>query len=171
MLTTRFTHRTRIAAVLACALLAISAPVAGAQSDEMRASFAEAAAKAQQKQDLRSADTRDAALSGTRQELNRADPGGGYTPGSTPAVSGQAVNAPGATAVDSVSQRPLPSPPTWPVNPEPIKPAPVVQASDTGTGLDWTTIALGFAGGLLVLGGIAGVVLHSRRVAREHIAA
>ena len=167
MLTTRSTHRTTIVAALACALLAIAAPIAGAQSDEMHASFAEAAAKAQQKQDLRSADTRDAALSGRRQELNRAD----YTPGSTPAVSGQAVNAPGATAVDSVSQRPLPSPPTWPVNPEPIKPAPVVQASDTGSGLDWTTIALGFAGGLLVLGGIAGVVLHSRRVGRGQIAA
>ena len=121
MLTTRSTHRTTIVAALACALLAISAPVAGAQSDEMHASFAEAAAKAQQKQDLRSADTRDAALSGRRQELNRADPGGGYTPGSN--------------QLDTTATPPLAGPPTWPVNPEPIAPAPVVQATDDG-GLD-----------------------------------
>jgi hypothetical protein len=170
VLTTRFTHRTRIVAVLACALLAIAAPADAAPPPDMHASFAEAAAKAQQKQDLRSPDARDATMSARQQDLNRLR-AGGYTPGSTPAVSGQAVNAPGATAVDSVSQRPQPSPPTWPVNPEPIKPAPVVHASDTGSGLDWTTIALGFAGGLLVLGGIAGVVLHGRRVGRGQVAA
>ena len=56
------------------------------------------------------------------------------------------------------------------MNPEPIQPAPVVKATDNG-GLDWTTIGLGFGGSLLVLGGIAGVVLHSRRVARGHVAA
>ena len=132
MLTTRSIHRTTIVAALACALLAIAAPVAGAQSDEMHASFAEAAAKAQQKQDLRSPDTRDAAVNST----------------TTPS---------------------LPGPPTWPVNPEPIAPAPVVQATDDG--LDWTTIGIGIGGSLLVLGGIAGAVLHSRRVARGQVAA
>ena len=134
MLTTRFTHRTRIVAVLACALLVIAAPVAGAQSDDMHASFAEAAAKAQQQQqDLRSPDARD-------------------------------------VAAKTATKRPLPGPPTWPLNPEPLQPPSVVQATDDG-GHDWTTIGLGFGGSLLVLGGIAGAVLHSRRVARGQVAA
>ena len=74
-------------------------------------------------------------------------------------------------AVNSTATTPLPGPPTRPVDPQPINPAPVVQASDTGGGLDSTTVALGFGGGLLVLGAVAGVVLHSRRVSRGHIAA
>ena len=132
VLTTRSIHRTTIVAMLACALLAIAAPVAAAGPADMHASFAEAAAKAQQKQDLRSPDARDAAVKTT----------------TTP---------------------PVPGAPTWPVNPEPIAPAPVVQATDDG--LDWTTIGLGFGGSLLVLGGIAGAVLHSRRVARGQVTA
>jgi hypothetical protein len=133
VLTTRSTHRATIVAVLACMLLAIAAPAGAAPPPDMHASFAEAAAKAQQQQDLRSADARDAALKTT-------------------------------------TKPPLPGPPTWPVNPEPIAPAPVVQATGDG-GLDWTTIALGLGGSLLVLGGIAGVVLHSRRVGRGQVAA
>ena len=74
-----------------------------------------------------------------------------------------------SSALDTTATPPLPAPPTRPVNPEPIQSAPVVKTTDT-SGLDWMTIALGF-GGLLVLGGIAGVVLHSRRIARGHIAA
>ena len=140
MLTTRSTHRTTFVAALACALLAIAAPVSAAvppaaQAD-MHASFAEAAAKERQKQDLRSPDARDAGLS----------------------------------ALNTTATPPFPDPPSWPVNPEPIQPAPVVKATDTNS-LDWTTIALGFGGGLLVLGGIGGIVLHSRRVARGHVAA
>ena len=157
MLTTRSTHCTTFVAALACALLAIAAPVSAAPPPaDMHASFAQAAAKEQQKQDLRSPDARDAALGARRQELNRADAGGSYTPGSN--------------ALNTTATPPSPGPPTWPVNPEPIQPAPVVKATDT-SGLDWTTIALGFGGGLLLLGGIAGIVLHSRRVTRGHIAA
>jgi hypothetical protein len=133
VLTTRSIHRTTIVAALACALLAIAAPVAAAQPADMHASFAEAAAKAQQKQDLRSPDARDA-------------------------------------GVKKTTTAPLPGPPTWPLNPEPLQPPSVVQASDDG-GLDWTTIGLGIGGSLLVLGSIAGAVLHSRRVARGQVAA
>jgi hypothetical protein len=125
VLTARSTHRTTIVAVLACALLAIAAPAGAAPPPDMHASFAEAAAKAQQPQDLRSPDSREASVSAT----------------TTPS---------------------WPGPPTWPVNPAPVQPAPVVQTSD-GSGLDWTTITLGVGGSLLVLGGIAGVVLHGRR--------
>lgn len=156
MLTTRTTHRTTIVAALACALLAVAAPLAAAQPADMHASVAQAAADARQKQDLRSADARDGALSARQQDLNHLR-AGGYTPGSN--------------ALNTTVAPPLPGPPTWPVNPEPISPAPVVQASDTGGGLDWTTIALGVGGGLLVIGAVAGVVLHSRRVSRGHIAA
>jgi hypothetical protein len=157
-----------LAAALAIAALAV--PAAQAQPTDMHASVAQAAAKAQQKQDLRSADTRDAAVSARKQDLRHLQAGGSYTPGSTPAVSGQAVNARGATAVDSASQRPLPGPPTWPVNPQPIKPAPVVHTSDSG-GLDWTTIGLGIAGSLLLVAGVAGVARHRRRLGRAPIAA
>ena len=77
---------------------------------------------------------------------------------------------PGSSALNSTATPAVPGPPTWPVNPEPIGPPPVVEATDNG-GLDWTTIGFGFGGSLLVVGSIAGVVLHSRRAARSHIAA
>ena len=145
-------HRIAVACALSCALLAsvMSGPAAahdGGGGADVHASVALAGAKAQQKQDLRSADARDAA---------------------TPR---RPVNAPGATAVDSATRPALPGPPTWPVNPRPIAPAPVVHASVTGSGIDWTTIGLGIAGSLLVLGGIAAVALHSRRISRTRVAA
>jgi hypothetical protein len=46
----------------------------------------------------------------------------------------------------------------------------VVHVSDGG-GLDWTTIGLGIAGGLLLVAGVAGAARHSRRLARARIAA
>jgi hypothetical protein len=168
---TRSTYRPAALCVVACALLVAAAPAAAAQPADMHASVALAAAKAQQQQDLRSADARDAAVSARKQDLRHLQAGGSYTPGSTPAVSGGTVNAPGATAVDSATQRTLPGPPTWPVNPQPIKPAPVVHASGSGSGVDWTLIALGVAGSLLLVGGITGLTRHSRRVARARLAA
>jgi hypothetical protein len=169
--TTRSMHRPAVLCVVACALLVAPAPVAAAQHADMHASFAQAAAKAQQQQqDLRSADTRDAAVSPRTQDLRHLQAGGSYTPGSNPAVSGRTVTAPGATAVDP-APRTLPGPPTWPVNPEPIKPAPVVHVSGSGSGLDWTLIGLGIAGSLLLVGGIAGLTRHSRRIARARLAA
>jgi len=132
VLTTRSTHRTTVVAALACALLAMAAPVAAARPD-LRPPSAQALEQVQKEQELRS-----------------------YSPGSG------ALNATATPA--------LPGPPTWPVNPEPIGPPPVVEATDNGS-LDWTTIGLGFGGSLLVVGAVAGVVLHSRRAARSHIAA
>ena len=135
MLTTRSTHRTTIVAVLACALLAIAAPVAArAGGGDMHAL-------------VRRGGREGAAEAG-------------------PALS----RRPRTRRVKTTTTAPLPGPPTWPVNPEPIAPAPVVQATDDD-GLDWTTIGLGIGGSLLVLGGIAGAVLHSRRVARGQVAA
>ena len=153
VLTTRTIHSTAVMAFACLALLVFTGPAGaqggGAQSPDMHASVALAQAKAQQNQDLRSADTRDAQR---RQDLNplRA---GGYTPG--------------ANAVAP----PLPGPPTWPVNPQPISPAPAVDVTDSGSGLDWTTIAIGIAGSLLVLGGIVAVVAHGRRAGRVHVSA
>jgi hypothetical protein len=161
--TTRSTYRPAVLCAFACALLVAAAPVAAAPAD-MHASFAQAAATAQQ-QDMRSPDTSDAAVSARKQDL-RYLAGSSYTPGSTPAVSGRT----GVTAVDS-APRTLPGPPTWPVNPQPIKPAPVVHVSGSGSGLDWTLIGLGIAGSLLLVGGIAGLTRHSRRIARARLAA
>ena len=75
------TIRRTLAAALAAA--AIAAPAASAQPADMHASTAQAAAQAQQRQDLRGEHARDAAL--------------------RPRVS-EAVNAPGASVVDSQSK-------------------------------------------------------------------
>ena len=65
----------------------------------------------------------------------------------------QPVNAPGATAVDSQST--LPAAPSAPAAPAP--------ADD---GVDWTTIALGIAGSLIAVSGIA--LLANRRTRQTH---
>ena len=136
--------------VAALAVTALAVPAAQARPADMHASFAEAAAKAQQKQGLRSPDAIDAArLRGH---------------------AAAAVNAPGATAVDSAT-RPAPrtaNPPTWPVNPEPITPAPAVKVVDDGA--DWTTIALGIAGGLLAVCALAVLTTRRRRTQRLRMA-
>ena len=117
--------------VAALAAFALAVPAAqAAQPHDMHASVAMANAQAN-RQDMRSPDARDAALNAVR-----------------PAP---AVNAPGATAVDSQSK--LPAAPS----------APVAPADD---GIDWTTIALGIAGSLIAVGGIA--LLANRRTRQTH---
>ena len=64
--------------------------------------------------------------------------------------------------------RPLPGPPTWPTNPQPINSAPAAEATDSGNGIAWATIAIGIAAGLLAVGAIAG---RTRRTARARITA
>jgi hypothetical protein len=61
------------------------------------------------------------------------------------------------------NRRPLPGPPTWPANPQPIDPAPAVQTAD-GSGIDWAPIAMGIAAGLAAIAGL--FVLNSRRMRR-----
>ena len=127
-------HNTLAAAL---ATLAIAAPAAAvAQPADMHASTAQAAAQAQQRQDLRSPDAIDAA-----QHPRKA----------------QTIDAPGATVVDSQSTTTpvAPGQPTWAVNPQPIPPATAPAAVKSGDGTDWATIGLGIAGTLLVLGGLA----------------
>ena len=117
--------------VAALAAFALAVPAAqAAQPPDMHASVAMANAQAN-RQDMRSPDARDAAL-------NAVQPA-------------PAVNAPGATAVDSQSK--VPAAPS----------APVAPADD---GIDWTTIALGIAGSLIAVGGIA--LLATRRTRQTH---
>jgi hypothetical protein len=125
--------RTLVAA-LAAAALAVPAAAQAKPVSDMHASTAIAAAQAQQ-QDHRSPDARDAAA-------------GRY-------VAVHAVNAPGATAVDSQSTKPLAGAPTWPTNPQPVKPAPATTVAKSDDGVDWTTIALGIAGSLIAVGALA----------------
>ncbi|MGH2969173.1 MAG: hypothetical protein ACRDK0_08925, partial [Solirubrobacteraceae bacterium] len=113
-----------LAAALAVAALAV--PAAHAKPADMNPSVAQAGSQVQEKQDLRSADARDAALH--------------------PRRPADAVNAPGATAVDSA---------TRPGQPQPITQAPAAKVTDGGTGIDWTTIGLGVAGSLLAVSGLA----------------
>ena len=123
-------RRTLATAVAAAALVA---PAAQAQPADMHASDAQPAAKARQQpeQDLRTPDARDAAVTVHRSvhvvkapPAMAADGGGGGELAPAPAV-----NAPGATAVDSASELPPAGQPTWPVDPQPI----VAPAQDTTT--------------------------------------
>lgn len=128
-------RRTLATAVAAAALVAPAA--AQAQPADMHASTAQAAAKAAQqpKQDLRTPDARDAAVTVHRSvhvvkapPAMAADGGGG---GGGELAPAPAVNAPGATAADSASELPRAGQPTWPVNPSPIvAPAPEAVADD-----------------------------------------
>jgi hypothetical protein len=98
-----------------------------------------------------------------------------------------AVNAPGATAVDSATdgtvqdlrrlragatfaQRPATAP-TWPVNPQPLTPTTAVDVSGDDGGIDWTTVGLSIAGSFLAAGGIAALVAGGRRVQRQRATA
>ena len=60
---------------------------------------------------------------------------------------------------------PLAGPPTWPMDPRPITPAPTAKTTDAGNGVDRTTIGLGVAGSLLAISGIA--ALNGRRSRRR----
>ena len=55
-------------------------------------------------------------------------------------------------------------------NAKPLPPV-TAQATRTGDGVDWTTIALGVAGTLLVFGGIVAVTNRSRRLPRARVSA
>ena len=140
--------RTPLTAALAT--LAIATPAAVAQPADMHAATAQAAAKAQQRQDLRSPDAIEAA-----QHPRKV----------------QAVDAPGATVVDSQSSRTpvAPGQPTWAVNPQPIPPAPAPAAAHSDDGVDWATIGLGLAGTLIVLAGIAVLTARTRSTPRTRV--
>jgi hypothetical protein len=87
---------------------------------------------------------------------------GAYTPGSVPAVSYP-------SGQNAAPARPVLGPPTWPVGPKPLPPAP----ADEGNGLDGTTTALGIAGCLLAVCGIGAAVQNrrTRRARRVSVAA
>jgi hypothetical protein len=138
-------------ATTAIAIAALAAPTALARPVDTPPAVAKAAAAAKYKQEARS------------HEENV----GAYTPGAIPAVSYPS----GATADNSATRPSVPGPPRWPVNPQPINPVPAIHASDTGGGLDWTTIGLGIAGSLLAIGAIAGTTRRTRRTGRTRIAA
>ena len=146
------TIRRTLASVLAAA--ALIAPAAQAEPADMHASVALAAAKAnaqaQPKQDLRSPDARDAG-----QTVHR----GGYTPGAA------AVNAPGATAVDSASQLPPAGEPTWPTHPTTLA-APAQEPATDGDGSPLPVIPL-VAGVLVVLATALAARYGTRRMNRR----
>jgi hypothetical protein len=120
-------RRTLTAALAAAALIAPAAQAAQGQPADMHASVAQAAAKANQqpKQDLRTPDARDAAVS-----LH----GGGH-----------GINAPGATAADSASELPPAGLPTWPVNPTPIA-APAPEPASDGSPVPVIPLVAGLLG-------------------------
>jgi hypothetical protein len=127
--------RRTLAAALAAT--AIAAPAAAAQPADMHASTAIAAARAQQRQDLRGEHAKDAVQHPrkTQASLLVASPG-------HPSEAGSAKPLPPATAA----------------------------ATTSGDGVEWTTIALGVAGTLLVFGGIVAVTIR-RPVPRTRVSA
>lgn len=141
------TIRHTLAAVLAASAIAAPAASAMPPAPDMHASTAQA----QQHQDLRGELAKDAAL--------------------RPRVS-QAVNAPGATVVESQSKSTpvAPGQPTWAVNPKPLPPV-TAQAAATKSddGVDWTTIGLGIGISLLVIGGVAAVASRSKGLPRTRV--
>jgi hypothetical protein len=147
--------------VAALAVTALAVPAAQARPvdppRDIHASLAQAAAKKQQQQDLRTPDGIEAArVRGHAAAQLRRD---------------AAKNAPGATAVDSAT-RPAPTvgtPPTWPVNPQPITPAHTVKVVDDG-GVNWAPIALGIFGGLLAVSAVAFLTTRRRRTQRLRMA-
>jgi hypothetical protein len=86
-----------------------------------------------------------------------------------PAAAQQDLRSPDAVAAAATPEQDLRSPDTAALSDAPTRPA--VHVSATGGGVDWTTIALGLAGGLLALGGIVAITVHSRRVGRVRISA
>jgi len=141
------TRRIIRTATTAIAIAALAAPTALARPADTSPAVAKAA-DATQEQDARSPDAR----------------GGMYTPGASPAVSY-------TSGTNSESAPPQPGPPTWPTDPEPITTATAGNASHGESGVDWTTIGLGIAGSMLVLGAIAGITSRTRRSGRARIAA
>jgi hypothetical protein len=104
-------------------------------------------------------------------------------PADTPPAAATQEQEARPDAIDGYSQRPMndrpsapsappqPGPPTWPTDPEPISSARAGSASHDEGGVDWTTIGVGIAGSLLVLGAIAGITSRARRSGRARIAA
>ena len=64
----------------------------------------------------------------------------------------------------------LPGPPTWPVNPQPIKPPATVAAPSGGEGIDWWTVALGAGLTLVALGAMGGLTYLIRAKQRPRVA-
>ena len=141
------TIRRTLAAALAAS--AIAAPAACAQPADMHASTAQAA-QAQQRQDLRGEHAQDAALHPRMAE---------------------AVNAPGASVVESQSKSTpvAPGQPTWAVNPKPLPPVTAQASIKSDDGVDWTTIGLGIGISLLVIGGVAALTSRSKGLPRTRV--
>jgi hypothetical protein len=76
-------------------------------------------------------------------------------------LQGEAAKDPSRAPAPAVE--PVPGPPTWPVNPEPIAPpaAPVADDGDGG-GIEAPVLALIIAGGLALAGGLAAAALRHR---------
>jgi hypothetical protein len=65
----------------------------------------------------------------------------------------------------------LPGPPTWPVNPQPLKrPAPAAASDHNDSGIDWPTVALGVGLTFVALGAIGGLTYLVRAKQRPRVA-
>ena len=71
----------------------------------------------------------------------------------------------------SATTRPLPGPPTWPTNPQPIAPARAANTAANADGVNWTAVVLGAAGSVLAIAGLAAVARRNRRIKRTRVTA
>jgi hypothetical protein len=136
------TRKHTLARVLgaALAITALAVPAAGAQPADTPAAAA----------------SKPAPINARGTDLRAPDQ---QAPASTPIVE-QDLRSPDAADVRSS----LPGPPTWPVDPQPIRPAPVAPVDDGGT--PWPTIGISLAIACLALAGSAGMAGRIRRRSR-----
>jgi hypothetical protein len=144
------THTLTRALVAALAVTALVAPTAGAQPADLRAPDQQAATP--QPVNARGTD-----VAAPDQQA----------PASKPIVNQDLRSPDAADARSTVPEvrSTLPGPPTWPVDPKPIRPAPVAPVDDDGT--PWSTIGISLAVALLALAGSAGTAGRIRRRVRR----
>ena len=98
-----------------------------------------------------------------------AEPSAPNFPTAVPARPGALTES--ADRHASRTRRPLPGPPTWPTSPQPIAPARAVDTPTSGDGVNWTAAALGIAGSVLAIAGLAAVAHRNRRIKRTRVTA
>ena len=99
----------------------------------------------------------------------QAQPAADHHPAQPPRQDLRSPDARNAATAHDPATRPLPGPPTWPSDPQPISTPAATSNDDGGTGAP--TIALGILGSLLALLAVAGIAERSRRGKHRHAAA
>lgn len=91
-----------------------------------------------------------------------------YSRAAAPQQDQRSPDAVDAATPHAPKTRPLPGPPTWPSNPQPIS-TPAAASDDAG-GIDVPTITLGILGSVIAVLAVAAIAERSRRSKHRHAA-